>query len=141
MRPRAAIAQEDKPDWLIVRERQQGHKAHEELTEKDSRRGTNRNMYLLNDRVFFASPPQTIKGIVGYIHGPTAIDPVPHWANPKPAGVTVMTRKGVRNMGRQDHKYHTEMIHESKRYKKRHDTAKRRRKAKQQVRKRQRCSK
>lgn len=134
MQPQAEIAMDD-PEWLRIRKRQQGHRAHEELTERDSRRGTNRNMYLLNDRVFFASPPQTVKGIVGYIHGPD------NWANPKPVNVTVQTRDGTQSFPRHEHKRHVEMTQESQKYKKRMAIAKRRRKAKQQVRKRQRCKK
>ena len=55
-----------RPAWQIARERQQDTPAHQKLVERDAKRGTNRDMYLLNDRIFQATHNYKIKGVVGY---------------------------------------------------------------------------
>jgi hypothetical protein len=53
-------------NYLERREKAMKQSGHLLLTERDAKRGTLRNVRLLNDRLFVSSPNHKCKGIIGY---------------------------------------------------------------------------
>jgi hypothetical protein len=87
----------ERPGWLKARERQQETDAHQALVKRDVKCGSNRDQYLLMDRIYQFTPGYTVKGITGYSR------------QEKPDVLVILTKKGERRINRL---YHKGMIEE-----------------------------